>query len=203
MGGGGGSVGHAHWAAPRGRPRRAWPGSHARGRAVWWVVRNSGVARFTEGSPLRMRRGGLDDRLAGVAGHGARRAPRQPGGLVHALRSRPPSCPAAWRAGGDEDRAGGLGAREGGSRGPGGPRPRRPMGAGHPLGCMSWAGSGAQASVPCPVTATGGELGLRPVPLASVSSSRTSQPVGRSGCRWPPLPPIPHGPRLDHKPRFH
>lgn len=96
--------------------------------------------------------------------------------------------PCAWRAGGDED-GGGLGAREGGGRGPGGPRPRRPMGAGHPLGCVSRAGSGAQASVPCPVTATGGELGLRPVPLASVSSSRTSQPVGRSGCRWPPPPP--------------
>lgn len=97
--------------------------------------------------------------------------------------------PCAWQAGGDEDWGGGLGAREGGGRGPGGPRPRRPMGAGHPLGCVSRAGSGAQASVPCPVTATGGELGLRPVPLASVSSSRTSQPVGRSGCRWPPPPP--------------
>lgn len=117
MGGGGGSVGHAHWAAPRGRPRRAWPGSHARGRAVWWVVRNSGVARFTEGSPLRMRRGGLDDRLAGVAGHGARRAPRQPGGLVHALRSRPPLCLAGGRGRGLGGGAGGAGGRRQGTWG--------------------------------------------------------------------------------------
>lgn len=47
----------------------------ARGRAVWWAVRKNGVARFTEESPLRMRRGGREDWLAGVAEHGAHRAP--------------------------------------------------------------------------------------------------------------------------------
>lgn len=106
--------------------------------------------------------------------------------------------PCAWQAGGDEDWGGGLGAREGGGRGPGGPRPRRPIGAGHPLGCVSRAGSGAQASVPCPVTATGGELGLRPGARAQASPpgfSVLESHVTACGMLWLSVaPPPPRSP---------
>lgn len=84
----------------------------ARGRAVWGAVGNDGVARFSETSPLSMRRGGRDNGLAGVAECGARHAPHQPGSRARALCSRPPSAPGAWRAGtGTEGRAEGARGR--------------------------------------------------------------------------------------------
>lgn len=55
--------------------RRARPGREAQGRAVWWAVRSNRAAWFTEKSPLRMRRGGCDDWLAGVAERRARHMP--------------------------------------------------------------------------------------------------------------------------------